>query len=269
MKKAQPPRPFLMVGDEAACRAAFAKLEAQAASLRASGAAAGAWEPLVPRYRSLRESLTSERVTGELALRAYEASADACLAAGDGGEFLKCQQRLLSELFPLAAKAGGDVERWAEFSAAAPLYFACVEGLADGGEVSAALRAVPPALLGTPLLRLCLRALGALQRRDGAAFCATAVHPDATPLLRLLMARALPAARRDALAAAGKAFHTLPCAAASRMLRVPLPDLWRELQLAAASRNTPPLRAAVAAWREHAVQEAGMEPQTLCFVTHK
>lgn len=270
VRKAQPPRPFLMVGDEAACLAAFTRMEAEALALRASGAGAAAWEPLVPRFRSLRESLTSEGVTGALALQAYEASADVCLAAGDSGEYLKCQQRLLTELFPVAAKSGGSVTRWAEFAAARPLFFACAAGPADWGEVSAALRAVPPALMGTLHLRLCRRALGALQRRDGAAFCAAAVHPDATPLLALLMARALPAARRDALAAAGKAFHTLPCAAAARMLQVPRPGLFRELQLAAAACQSPPLSTAVAAWREEAAQQhAGEEPHTLRFITPK
>ena len=97
-----------MVGDEAACRRAFADLRDRVSQLHlaeldlaaernhASGASAPSnpWQALVPRFRALRESLTSEGVAGALVVEAYEAAAEACLRAGDLGEYLKCQARV-------------------------------------------------------------------------------------------------------------------------------------------------------------------------------
>ena len=98
----------MMVGDEAACRRAFADLRDRVSQLHlaeldlaaernhASGASAPSnpWQALVPRFRALRESLTSEGVAGALVVEAYEAAAEACLRAGDLGEYLKCQARV-------------------------------------------------------------------------------------------------------------------------------------------------------------------------------
>ena len=100
VRRASPPRPTLMVGDEAACRRAFASLEARCDALRleelavgAPAQAAGGWAALVPRFRALRESLTSEGVEGALPLAAYVLAAEVCLRAGDLSEYLKCQAR--------------------------------------------------------------------------------------------------------------------------------------------------------------------------------
>jgi hypothetical protein len=90
-----------MVGDEAACRAAFAVLQERMSQLHLArleistpaAETATAWQALVPRFRALRESLTSEGVTGTFVLDAYEAAAEVCLRAGDMGEYLKCQAR--------------------------------------------------------------------------------------------------------------------------------------------------------------------------------
>ena len=195
------------------------------------------WQALVPRFRALRESLTSEGVSGALALAAYEAAAEACLRADDAGEYLKCQCRLLSELYPAQAAPPA---RWAEFAACGVLYWACAGAAAGPSELSSALRATPPQLLRTPPVRAALAALAALARRDGAAFCAAAVHADATPLMRLVLSRRLPLARAEALAAASRAFRTLPVAAAARMLRLPPESLPAALQAAAELAWAPP-----------------------------
>jgi hypothetical protein len=284
------------VGDEAACRVAFAALQTRMAELLAAeaqealqepapppAAAAGAaannpWQPLVFRFRALRESLTSEGVGGALALRAYEASAEACLRAGDVGEYLKCQQRLTTQLYPGATRGDGNATatrlgdgnataRWPEFCACAALYFACVVSASDGGaaELTAQLRATPAALLRTPPVACALRALAALAARDGAAFVAAAAHEDATPLMRLLMARRLPDARRAALSAAARAFRTLPVAAAARTLRLPEEQVAAALAAAAATPGAPAQLAAAA--RAYAAGGAdGAPPRELSFI---
>ncbi len=244
---------------------------ARAAPLRASPlrltALALRAQPLVFRFRALRESLTSEGVGGALTLRAYEAAAEVCAAAGDTGEFLKCQQRLLAQLYPAAAAAAAagsaDVPptaRWAEFAACGALYFGCVGGAHD--EVVATLRTLPPHLLRAPPVRCALAALAALARRDGAAFCACATHADATPLMRLLMARKLPAARHAALAATARAYRTLPAAEAARRLRLPCDALGAVLAAAAAAPGAP-AQLAVAA---RAYAAATPPPPELSFV---
>lgn len=231
------------VGDEAACRTAFAALQARVAELSAAdcavlpAGAANPWQALVPRFRALRESLTSEGVGGALALSAYECAAEACLRADDAGEYLKCQCRLLQELYP---QQQAPPARWAEFAACGVLYWACAGAAAGPAELTAALRTTPPHLLRTPHVRCALSALGALARRDGAAFCAAAVAADATPLMRLVMARRLPQARAEALAAASRAFRTLPVGAAARMLRMPPDGLPAALAAAAALAGAPP-----------------------------
>ena len=67
-------------------------------------------QTLVPRFRALRETLTASGVGGPLAVRAYEAAAEACLRAGDDAEFLKCQVALATRLYPdmLSGTAGAD-----------------------------------------------------------------------------------------------------------------------------------------------------------------
>ena len=218
-------------------------------------------QPLVSRFRALRESLTSEGVSGALALRAYEASAEACLRAGDAGEYLKCQQRLLSQLYPGAAHE--EAARWAEFAACGALYFACCSfGGDSAAETACSLRAIPSHLLRAPPLLCALRALGALARRDGAAFCAEQAHADATPLMRLLMARRLPDARRAALAAASRAFKTLPCAAAVRMLRLPRDEALGPALVAAATAPGAPAQLVAAA---KAFGAAAAPPPELTF----
>ncbi len=225
-------------------------------------------QALVPRFRALRESLTSmssDGVSGDLVLAAYEAAAEACLRAGDAGEFLKCQarllllashllcthtlrqQRLVSELYPAAAASGRQSARWPEFAALAALYFACAGG--TPGEVAAALRATPQHLLHTAPVRCALRALGCLARGDAFGFCSAAVHADATPLLRLLMARRLPAARRTALRTAAKAYRMLPLSALVSRLQWSSAAAVALLNEAAAAPGAPPqLVAAAKTW---------------------
>ena len=246
-----------MVGDEAACRLALVALQERVEQLllaelsleAAPSGSASPWAALVPRFRALRESLTSEGVAGELALRAYEAAADVCLRAGDLAEFLKCQQRLVSELYPDAVARGLPAERWPELAACAALYFACAGG-GTPGEMTAALRATPRHLLRTAPVQCALRALCALARADGAAFCAAAQHPHAPPLLRLLMARRLPAARHAALRAAARAYRTLPLCAVAKALHLPTEAVAAVLQEAAAAPGAPQQLAAAAA-RDH------------------
>ena len=131
------------------------------------------------------------------------------------------------------------------------LYFAVA--VDEANEVTAALRATPPALLQSPPLRCALRALGALSRRDGSAFCACMHSEDATPLMRLLMARRLPAARELALCAFSRAYRQLPCASVVHRLSLDAGQL-AVLLKEASSRPTAPkqLVAASSAWREDA-----------------
>lgn len=252
-----------MIGDAEACRRAFVSLSARVEALRLSqlglGERAGAeavaeWQALVPRFRALRESLTSEAVGGELPLSAYLLAAEACLRAGDVGEYLKCQQRLLSELLPAAAARGEPHPRWSELAACGVLYFAVA--VDEANEVAAALCATPPPLLQTPPLRCALRALGALSRRDGSAFCACMRSEDATPLMRMLMARRLPAARELALCAFSRAYRQLPSACVVQRLSLDAGKLAALLKEASARPSSPKqLVAASASWKEGAQED--------------
>ena len=58
------------------------------------------WRDLVPRFRALRESLLSHGTLDAFVAAAFEASADACLRAGDFGEFLKAVQHLNLTIYP-------------------------------------------------------------------------------------------------------------------------------------------------------------------------
>ncbi|KAL4435478.1 hypothetical protein ABPG77_006240 [Micractinium sp. CCAP 211/92] len=115
-RRAAPPRPTLLVGDLAACQAAFGRLQqrvlelslAQHAALEAGdqdGAAADAWRDLVPRCRALRETLTSLRELSHFTREVYECAADVCARAGDLGEALKALQVLVHHIYPALAAA--------------------------------------------------------------------------------------------------------------------------------------------------------------------
>lgn len=229
-RRASPPRPSLLVGDAEACERELASLQQLCAALRLGGlsvrdgddAAAAfsvaAWAALVPRYRWLRESLTSERLLATpLALRAYEASAEACLRAGDHGELLNCLLRLTCDR--LGGAAPGCCSP--ELAACAVLHAACAAPGQPGCrlETAAALRALP-AGTAAALPRAALAALGALARGDPVAYVRAAMSPDCPPLLRLLLAARLPAERLRALESLAAAYRSLPAAAAARWLSV-------------------------------------------------
>jgi hypothetical protein len=215
-----------MVGDLAACRRALDELSAcvealrlkQALSLTDEGALGQeqAWKRLVPRFRALRESLTRDGDDHALTLAAYELAGEACLRAGDLPEALKAVQRLVRELYPLAAarsSAASIQKRWAEAAACALLFFAHTSG-----ERCTALRDTPKHLLRTPAVRSVVQALGCLARGDHATYCRAL---SATPLLvRLLAVHQLNAARCQALFAFSRAYRSLPVAVVESRLGV-------------------------------------------------
>ena len=61
------------------------------------------WRDLVPRFRALRESLLSHGTVDAFIAAAFQASARACLRAGDFGEFLKAAQHLNLTIYPALA----------------------------------------------------------------------------------------------------------------------------------------------------------------------
>ncbi|KAL4419751.1 hypothetical protein ABPG75_006849 [Micractinium tetrahymenae] len=114
-RRAAPPRPTLLVGDLAACQVAFDRLQqrvlelslAQQAALAGGeqDGAADAWRDLVPRCRTLRETLTSLRELSHFTREVYECAADVCTHAGDLGEALKALQTLVHHIYPALAAA--------------------------------------------------------------------------------------------------------------------------------------------------------------------
>jgi len=60
----------------------------------------GSLDPLVRRFRKLREGLTSCGAQDEWAVEVYEVSADVCAVAGNTAEMLKCLQTLVNTLYP-------------------------------------------------------------------------------------------------------------------------------------------------------------------------
>ncbi|GBF98135.1 hypothetical protein Rsub_10547 [Raphidocelis subcapitata] len=64
-------------------------------------------DPLVRRFRRLREALTSCGCTDGTAVDVFELAADVAAAAGDAAELLKCLQGLSNTLYPVAEAAGG------------------------------------------------------------------------------------------------------------------------------------------------------------------
>eukprot|EP00877_Chromochloris_zofingiensis_P003709 jgi/Chrzof1/13339/Cz07g29130.t1 len=109
-QRAEPPRPSLLVGDLDACvrawadlrRAALAALSQQQWRIRDDASAGASYDgdPLVRRFRSLRESLTSWEVEDEFALEVYELSADVCAVSRNHAELLKCLHQLVTHLYP-------------------------------------------------------------------------------------------------------------------------------------------------------------------------
>lgn len=185
------------------------------------GAAPERWAELVPRCRRVREALVAARAGGEeVAQLACEASAEACVRAGDLGEALKAVMSLVAEVFPArhAAGARGDVEaRWAAARAAAVVYFAAVPAAAAPLEVQAEMRRAAPRGVREAALRHVLPVLAALSAGDYARLPRLA---DGSPrLLRLLLRRAaLPAGRRRAARVWAKAYKQLARADALAML---------------------------------------------------
>ncbi|KAG1662713.1 hypothetical protein FOA52_014578 [Chlamydomonas sp. UWO 241] len=123
--RALPPRPYLMVGDEVACRKEWWRLRGDSARFLLDEGyheggpeqqAADPWtdddrDALVWRLRSIRESLVSigavdgtpyQRV---FCCEVYEASADVCACARNYPELLKCMQALVAQLHPSLAAA--------------------------------------------------------------------------------------------------------------------------------------------------------------------
>jgi hypothetical protein len=225
-RRALPHRPSLLVGDLAACEAELNRLQAAAAALRASSAAASpaAWAPLAHRHRWLRESLVSQRAgSTPLAVAVYGAAADAALRAQDWGEFLKSASHLVDveqeeeenggrgegggsgrapalQPPPPRPSAWGsdDDEEEGASSAAAPRPDDQDDGAWRRGEALAALVLYFAAAAPTPqcldAARLLRKAAAARRRRKGSS--AGIEWPDADPAPDLAFALAVHAAVR-------------------------------------------------------------------------
>jgi len=180
-KRAEPPRPSLLLGSVAACGVELDKLQCVAAALVEDGVQgqrrgrgwgdpiaravppstpspllssdASRWHPLVHRFRWLRETLVSQRAaTGALARAAFEAAADAALRAGDYGEFLKSVSHLAIGGGAEFGGGGGGVDARStpastpyapgEADALLMLYFACVPPRPEALDAATRARAV-------------------------------------------------------------------------------------------------------------------------------
>lgn len=233
-RRAMPPRPSLMVGDEQACRRELGALQAACVQLSfeqlsmSEASAKLAWADLVPRFRALRESLTSEHLDGPICLEAYSLAADCCAFAADKGELLKCLLRLNGGL------ACGS-PREAEFHACAALFFGC--GPSGHAESLASLRATPPRLLRHPTMRCALDALAALW--DPFAFIACLHRRSCTPLMRALCAPWLDEARALGLCVLAAAFKCYPAGGAAKLLAIQPEQLGALLSSAAANPANP------------------------------
>ena len=114
----------------------------------------------------------------------YELAADVCLRAHDFGEFLKCQQLLLHDIYPaleaqgaLGGASGWAASRWAEFAATGVLYFPCVAPVCDSLEMTCTLRSIPSRLLATAPVQCAFRVVVTLLAGDYEAFLRLCVAP--------------------------------------------------------------------------------------------
>jgi hypothetical protein len=206
-----------------------------------------ALDPLVRRFRRLREALTSlGAATGGSgaapragwAAAAYELSADVAAAAGNTAELLKALQALANTVYPAAEAeavvegaaagaaggAGGGaagpprapaapaaLSRRAEVHAALLVWFLCVPARPVHAEVAKRLRATPPELLATREVRAALAAASALMRGNWRRLAAAA--EAAPPLVARVLEAGAPAARARAARAMAVAYRSLPLAA--------------------------------------------------------
>jgi len=120
-------------------------------------------------------SLSAVRAGGRHTV--YELAADVCLRAHDFGEFLKCQQLLLHDIYPaleaqgaLGGASGWTASRWAEFAATGVLYFPCVAPVCDSLEMTCTLRSIPSRLLATAPVQCAFRVVVTLLAGDYEAF---------------------------------------------------------------------------------------------------
>ncbi|KAF8060080.1 NAGS2 [Scenedesmus sp. PABB004] len=76
--------------------------------LDASEAELRGWDPLVLRFRKLREALTAAAAAPALRCEVYELSADVCAAARNYPELLKCLQQLSNSIYPALSRLPED-----------------------------------------------------------------------------------------------------------------------------------------------------------------
>lgn len=224
-RRAEPPRPSLLLGSVDACWCELDKLQAVGEALLAASAPPKDWAPLVHRYRWLRETLVSQHEAhGSLAATSFGAAADAALRAGDYGEFLKAVTHLAH---------GGDVvaddspspSSYAagEADALLLLYFVCVPPRPEPLDAATRLRAVvraadtdalPPAV--APALAM----VSAVLAGDGLTFgrLLTTINSDAGWRAHALARALTPRAHARALATLGATYRSLPPGVAARLM---------------------------------------------------
>lgn len=270
-RRALPPRPTLLVGDKAACVQAWATLRPQALAMLAeaqlsrgadcwspSSKQAEAWDALVRKFRSLRESLVSEHVVDGFTAEVYELGADVCGHARNNPELLKCIQRLVHELYPLLLNddatrdcssvepstsspghLDASAEEWStpgvgalsaaprlvgrrqgEMVAAYLLYFACVPAGRLGRRTIETVDAVRTVAAAHLGSHHVRFALAALRALWSRDYLAfTRLHAAAdSPLLKLLLAQRLPEVQAAGLHTIASAYRSLPVSALERVL---------------------------------------------------
>eukprot|EP00775_Hariotina_reticulata_P006959 gene6959-7175_t len=62
------------------------------------------WDPLVMRFKKLREALTATQAPPASRCEVYELSADMCAAARNMAELLKCLQQLVNSIYPAVCR---------------------------------------------------------------------------------------------------------------------------------------------------------------------
>lgn len=225
IRRAEPPRPSLLLGSVDACRAELAKLRAAGEAL-ADDAPAAAWAPLVHRYRWLRETLVSQHAAdGDLAATAFAAAADAALRARDWGEFLKAAGHLARGGWAVDpdAPSPSDYAR-GEADALLLLYFACVPPRPEPLDAATRLRAVVRSVAAEngstlpPPVTSALTIVSAVLAGDALTFNRLLTDPAASWRARTLASALAPRAHARALATLAATYRSLPARTAARLM---------------------------------------------------
>lgn len=145
-------------------------IEAEASATASASGVMEAWESILGDFRQLTMAITASPLEDvkALALRIYEAAADACLLGGNMSFYLACQSRLLSDIYTDYPPGSPSKRRRDEFIGYSLLYFGVFS--VDNRELATIMRRMGPETFRSPFVKFGMTVLVANRNRDAAKF---------------------------------------------------------------------------------------------------